>query len=78
MPRSGVASPPPRRRRDVGDAHSLERRLGRFDAAIVVSNVIGGGIFFVPILVAQFVGNARANAWMTRAVRRHRDFSDPL
>ena len=40
---------------------SLDRRLGPLDAAaIVVSNVIGGGIFFVPILVAQFVGDARA------------------
>jgi basic amino acid/polyamine antiporter, APA family len=40
---------------------SLERRLGPLDAAaIVVSNVIGGGIFFVPILVAQFVPDARA------------------
>src|SRR5207247_7023736 len=29
-------------------------------AAIVVSNVIGGGIFFVPILVAQLVPDARA------------------
>lgn len=35
---------------------SLERRLGPIDAAaIVVSNVIGGGIFFVPILVAGLV-----------------------
>lgn len=35
---------------------SLERRLGPLDAAaIVVSNVIGGGIFFVPILVARAV-----------------------
>ena len=35
---------------------SLERRLGPVDAAaIVVSNVIGGGIFFVPIIVAQMV-----------------------
>jgi APA family basic amino acid/polyamine antiporter len=34
----------------------LERRLGPLDAAaIVVSNVIGGGIFFVPIIVAQMV-----------------------
>jgi basic amino acid/polyamine antiporter, APA family len=41
-------------------AASLERRLGPLDAAaIVVSNVIGGGIFFVPILVAQFVPNSR-------------------
>jgi APA family basic amino acid/polyamine antiporter len=40
---------------------SLERRLGPLDAAaIVVSNVIGGGIFFVPILVAQFVHDSRA------------------
>jgi APA family basic amino acid/polyamine antiporter len=42
-------------------AASLERRLGPLDAAaIVVSNVIGGGIFFVPILVAQFVPDSRA------------------
>ena len=35
---------------------TLERRLGPFDAAaIVVSNVIGGGIFFVPVIVAQMV-----------------------
>ncbi len=35
---------------------SLERRLGPFDAAaIILSNVIGGGIFFVPILVAGLV-----------------------
>jgi APA family basic amino acid/polyamine antiporter len=41
-------------------AASLERRLGPLDAAaIVVSNVIGGGIFFVPILVAQFVPDSR-------------------
>lgn len=34
----------------------LERRLGPFDAAaIVISNVIGGGIFFVPVIVAQLV-----------------------
>ncbi len=39
----------------------LDRRLGPLDAAaIVVSNVIGGGIFFVPILVAQLVPDARA------------------
>jgi basic amino acid/polyamine antiporter, APA family len=37
-------------------APSLERRLGPFDAAaIILSNVIGGGIFFVPILVAGLV-----------------------
>jgi APA family basic amino acid/polyamine antiporter len=41
-------------------AASLDRRLGPLDAAaIVVSNVIGGGIFFTPILVAQMTGNAR-------------------
>jgi APA family basic amino acid/polyamine antiporter len=40
---------------------SLDRRLGPFDAAaIVVSNVIGSGIFFVPILVAALVPDARA------------------
>lgn len=37
-------------------APALHRRLGPLDAAaIVISNVIGGGIFFVPILVAQYV-----------------------
>jgi len=40
---------------------SLDRRLGPFDAAaIVVSNVIGGGIFFVPKLVADLVPDARS------------------
>ncbi len=39
---------------------SLDRRLGPIDAAaIVVSNVIGGGIFFVPVLVARFVPDER-------------------
>ena len=34
----------------------LDRRLGPLDAAaIVVSNVIGGGIFFVPVIVASLV-----------------------
>jgi APA family basic amino acid/polyamine antiporter len=43
-------SPPQR------EAPTLERRLGPLDAAaIVISNVIGGGIFFVPIIVAQMV-----------------------
>jgi len=38
---------------------SLERRLGPFDAAaIILSNVIGGGIFFVPIMVAGLVPTA--------------------
>ena len=41
---------------------SLDRRLGPLDAAaIVVSNVIGGGIFFVPILVAQRVQDGQAS-----------------
>ena len=46
---------------------TLERRLGPFDAAaIVVSNVIGGGIFFVPILVARQVpsGWALLGVWV--------------
>ncbi len=38
----------------------LERRLGTVDAAaIVVSNVIGGGIFFVPQIVAGLVPDPR-------------------
>jgi len=38
---------------------SLERRLGPLDAAaIVVSNVIGGGIFFSPIIVSTLVPSA--------------------
>ena len=37
---------------------SLVRRLGPYDAAaIVVSNVIGGGIFFVPVIVASLTGS---------------------
>jgi APA family basic amino acid/polyamine antiporter len=41
-------------------AHTtLERRLGPLDAAaIIVSNVIGGGIFFVPVIVAGLVSSA--------------------
>jgi len=39
---------------------ALARRLGPLDAAaIVVSNVIGGGIFFSPIIVAGLVPSAR-------------------
>ena len=38
------------------DAPALERRLGPFDAAaVIVSNVIGGGILFTPPLVAATV-----------------------
>ena len=37
-------------------AHTLDRRLGPFDAAaIIVSNVIGGGILFTPPLIAAGV-----------------------
>jgi basic amino acid/polyamine antiporter, APA family len=44
-----------------GDGPTLERRLGPFDAAaIVVSNVIGGGIFFVPVIVAMMVPHGGA------------------
>jgi APA family basic amino acid/polyamine antiporter len=39
-------------------SRSLERKLGPLDAAaVIVSNVIGGGIFFVPVLVAQAIPN---------------------
>ena len=49
MSASGVTTP-------AAPAATLERRLGPLDsAAIVVSNVIGSGIFFVPILVAGMV-----------------------
>ena len=44
---------------------ALDRRLGPVDAAaIVISNVIGGGIFFVPIIVAQMVGSPTAILWV--------------
>src|SRR5688572_29021336 len=40
-------------------AADLERRLGPFDAAaIIVSNVIGGGILFTPPQVAALVPHA--------------------
>jgi APA family basic amino acid/polyamine antiporter len=48
-------------------AVTLDRRLGPLDAsAIVVSNVIGGGIFFVPVIVAQMVpyGPAMLAVWV--------------
>ena len=51
----------------VATAPALERRLGPFDAAaIVISNVIGGGIFFVPVIVAQMVphGGAMLAVWL--------------
>jgi basic amino acid/polyamine antiporter, APA family len=46
---------------------TLERRLGPLDAAsVIVSNVIGSGIFFVPIIVAMMVpsGVAILGAWL--------------
>jgi APA family basic amino acid/polyamine antiporter len=46
---------------------TLTRRLGPIDAAaIVVSNVIGGGIFFVPVLVARYTPSAWAmlSVWL--------------
>jgi len=46
---------------------ALERRLGPLDAAaIVISNVIGGGIFFVPVLIAQLVPHpaAMVGVWL--------------
>jgi APA family basic amino acid/polyamine antiporter len=51
----------------VATAPALERRLGPLDAAaIVISNVIGGGIFFVPVIVAQMVphGGAMLAVWL--------------
>ena len=50
---------------------TLERRLGPFDAAaIIVSNVIGGGIFFVPVIVAGLVSSAWAllSVWLVGGV----------
>ena len=39
----------------------LERRLGPLDAAaIIVSNVIGGGIFLTPAVIAGLMGDAWA------------------
>jgi len=52
VPRPATPSP---------SSSALDRRLGPIDAAaIVISNVIGGGIFFVPIIVAQMVGTPSA------------------
>ena len=40
-------------------APCLERRLGPLDAVgIVVSNVMGGGIFYVPVIVAGLISSA--------------------
>jgi APA family basic amino acid/polyamine antiporter len=52
-------APPPAPTAAVTESPGLERRLGPFDAAaIIVSNVIGGGILFTPPLVAAAVPNA--------------------
>ena len=61
-PATPLSGPGPDRQGPV-----LERRLGPLDAAaIVISNVIGGGIFFVPIIVAQLVPNGAAilSVWL--------------
>jgi APA family basic amino acid/polyamine antiporter len=50
---------------------NLLRRLGPLDgAAIVVSNVVGSGIFIVPVFVAQLVPNPTAmlGVWVTGGV----------
>jgi len=53
-----VSTPDPNPR-DRVEEPTLRRRLGPLDgAAIVVSNVIGGGIFFVPMLAAGMVPSA--------------------
>jgi len=55
----------PRPAAPPASSSALDRRLGPIDAAaIVISNVIGGGIFFVPIIVAQMVGNPSAMLWV--------------
>jgi APA family basic amino acid/polyamine antiporter len=55
----------PRPAAPPASSSALDRRLGPIDAAaIVISNVIGGGIFFVPIIVAQMVGNPSAILWV--------------
>lgn len=52
---------------DGRETATLDRRLGPLDAAaIVISNVIGGGIFFVPVIVAQMVPHplAMLSVWL--------------
>ena len=54
--------------RSASSAPALVRRLGPFDgASIIVSNVIGSGIFLVPVLIAQWVPNvwAMLALWLT-------------
>jgi APA family basic amino acid/polyamine antiporter len=65
-----VTVPAPARQPDT-PASSLVRRLGPYDAAaIVVSNVIGGGIFFVPVIVASLTGSgwAMLGVWVLGGV----------
>ena len=54
--------------RSAPSAASLARRLGPFDgASIIVSNVIGSGVFLVPVLIAGWVPNvwAMLALWLT-------------
>jgi APA family basic amino acid/polyamine antiporter len=56
-----VPTPAARPAPDPIAVSGLERKLGSFDAAaIVISNVIGGGIFFVPVIVAGMVPHPAA------------------
>ena len=60
-------SAPTKSNRGGETAPALERRLGPLDAAaIVVSNVIGTGIFFVPLIVATMVssGPGMLGVWL--------------
>jgi APA family basic amino acid/polyamine antiporter len=51
---------PTTRTRPASEPQTLARRLGPLDAAaIIVSNVIGGGILFFPVLIAASVPDAR-------------------
>lgn len=62
----GLAPPAP-----PATANRLERRLSEYDAAaVVVSNVIGSGILFMPAIVAGIVGNPGAMllVWMAGGV----------
>jgi Amino acid permease len=59
------ATPAPR------GAQNLDRRLGTFDAAaIIVSNVIGSGIFLTPAIIAALIPQPglMIGAWLTGGV----------
>ncbi len=57
IPSPGPSTPSPA----SPETGQLERRLSAYDAAaVVVSNVIGGGILFMPAIVAGMVGNPTA------------------